>query len=143
QVVFADFEFGIADTGLPNPVCLVAHELHTGQTIRLWRDEFGLVPPYDTGLDTLFIAYFASAELGCHRVLGWPMPARILDLFTEFRNRFNGLGTIAGNSWPRSPSLGSTVSAPKKSRTCATSSLVVAHGHRRSALRSWITAKAM
>lgn len=98
QVVFADFEFGIADTGLPNPVCLVAHELHTGQTIRLWRDEFGLVPPYDTGLDTLFIAYFASAELGCHRVLGWPMPARILDLFTEFRNRFNGLGTIAGNS---------------------------------------------
>ena len=46
--------------------------------------------------DTLFVAYYASAELGCHRALGWPMPARILDLFTEFRDRTNGLATPAG-----------------------------------------------
>jgi len=45
----------------------------------------------------LFVAYYASAELGCYRVLGWPMPERILDLFTEFRARTNGLNTPAGN----------------------------------------------
>ena len=45
----------------------------------------------------LFIAYYASAEIGCHLALGWPVPARILDLFTEFRNHTNGLPTTAGN----------------------------------------------
>jgi hypothetical protein len=43
-------------------------------------------------------AYYASAELGCYSALGWPMPERILDLFTEFRARTNGLDTLAGNS---------------------------------------------
>ena len=49
------------------------------------------------GQDVLFVAYYASAELGCYRVLGWPMPQRILDLFTEFRARTNGLDPPAGN----------------------------------------------
>ena len=39
----------------------------------------------------MFIAFFASAELGCFRALDWPAPARILDLFTEFRNHVNGV----------------------------------------------------
>src|SRR5262249_4351459 len=39
----------------------------------------------------------ASAEMGCYRVLGWPMPERILDLFTEFRARTNGLATPLGS----------------------------------------------
>jgi DNA polymerase family A len=98
EVWLADFEFATADTLRPVPVCLVAHELHSGRVIRLWRDQFGPVPPYGAGPDTLFVAFFASAELGCHRVLGWPQPACVLDLFTEFRDRFNGLGTLAGNS---------------------------------------------
>lgn len=38
-----------------------------------------------------FIAYYASAEIGCHVVLGWPPPTYVLDLFTEFRNSLNGL----------------------------------------------------
>jgi DNA polymerase I len=54
------------------------------------------VPQYSIGADCLFVAYYASAELGCHLALGWPMPARILDLFTEFRNQTNGLPTVAG-----------------------------------------------
>jgi hypothetical protein len=37
------------------------------------------------------VAYFASAELGCHLALGWDLPARVLDLYVEFRNRANGL----------------------------------------------------
>src|SRR5262249_28456389 len=56
----------------------------------------GPAPPYVTGPDVLFVAYYASAELGCYRALGWPMPARVLDLFVEFRNRSNGLPPPAG-----------------------------------------------
>ena len=70
--------------------------LRSGQTWRLWRDEFGPSPPFPIGADTLFVAYYASAELGCLRALGWPMPDHILDLFTEFRDRTNGLTTPAG-----------------------------------------------
>ena len=36
-------------------------------------------------------------EVGWHLALGWPKPARILDLFTEFRDHTNGLGTVAGS----------------------------------------------
>ncbi|MEI7774913.1 MAG: DNA polymerase, partial [Verrucomicrobiota bacterium] len=82
----------------PDPVCLVAWELITGRKIRLWRDQFGAAPPYATDANALFIAYYASAEIGCHLALGWPVPERILDLFTEFRNHTNGLSTISGAS---------------------------------------------
>ena len=53
-------------------------------------------PPYGTGHDTLFVAYYASAEIGCHLAVGWPVPERILDLFTEFRNAANGLTPPSG-----------------------------------------------
>src|SRR5262249_34058436 len=44
-------------------------------------------PPYPVGPDALFVAYYGSAELSCHLAYGWPMPARVLDLFAEFRCR--------------------------------------------------------
>jgi DNA polymerase-1 len=90
-VVDTEFEFGGHDGNLQRPVCLVARELRTGREWRLWRGEFGPVPPFSTGPDTLFVAFVASAELNTFRALGWPMPARILDLFAEFRVRVNGL----------------------------------------------------
>ena len=102
----ADFEFEFgghasADAAgrsgeRPRPVCMVAKELRSGKIWRLWRGEFGPAPPFPIGPDALFVAYYASAELGCFRALGWPMPANILDLFTEFRDRTNGLPTPAG-----------------------------------------------
>jgi DNA polymerase I len=61
-------------------------------------DELGSAPPFDVGSDSLFVAYYASAELGCFLSLGWPIPVRILDLFTEFRNLTNGSSTLACNS---------------------------------------------
>jgi DNA polymerase I len=91
EVWLVDFEFGAEPSERPAPRCLVAHELHTGSRLRLWHDEFGPRPPYTVGGDSLFIAYSASAELGCHRVLGWPDPVNVLDLFVEFRKRTNGL----------------------------------------------------
>jgi DNA polymerase-1 len=96
EVVVADFEFETGVGERPVPVCLVAKELRSGRTCRVFQGEFGTVPPYATGSDVLFVAYYASAELGCYLALGWPMPQRILDLFCEFRDRTNGLPTPAG-----------------------------------------------
>ena len=53
--------------------------------------------PFDMGKDSLFVAYYASAEINCFLVLGWSLPIHILDLFTEFRCMTNGLPTIGGS----------------------------------------------
>jgi hypothetical protein len=98
EIVVADFEFATLPGERPDPLCLVAHELRSGRRFRVWKNQFGLAPPYATGPDTLFVAYYASAELGCYRVLGWPMPPRILDLFTEFRLATNGVPPPGGAS---------------------------------------------
>ena len=96
EMVAVDFEFTALPGDRPVPVCLVAHELCSGRRFRVFQHEFGPAPPYATGPDVLFVAYYASAELGCYRALGWPMPERVLDLFIEFRDRTNGLGQAAG-----------------------------------------------
>ena len=96
EVALVDFEFVASAGERPEPICLVAKLLRAGLTIRLWRDQFGTLPPYPIGVDTLFVAYYASAELGCHRALDWPMPARVLDLFAEFRDLTNGRATPSG-----------------------------------------------
>jgi DNA polymerase I len=105
-IVVADFEFEFGGHASfeeasrsgerPRPVCMVARDLRGGQTWKLWRDEVGPIPPFPIGPDALFVAFYASAELGCFYALGWPKPANILDLFTEFRDRTNGLQTPAG-----------------------------------------------
>jgi hypothetical protein len=41
--------------------------------------------------DSLFVAYSAAAELGCHLALGWAMPDRVLDLYFEFKHQTNGV----------------------------------------------------
>jgi hypothetical protein len=97
EIWAVDFEFHAPPGERPDPHCLVAWELKSGRRIRMWRDQFGAMPPYAIDENSLFVAYYASAELGCHRALGWPMPERILDLFTEFRDRTNGLETPAGS----------------------------------------------
>jgi len=96
EVLLVDFEFTSNPGECQNPVCLVAREFKSGKTIRLWRDQFGPEPPYPTDPGVLFVAYYASAELGCHKTLGWPMPANILDLYIEFREHTNGL---YGGKW--------------------------------------------
>ena len=96
-VVFAlDFEFVSEPGARPVPVCLVARELGSDRLIRLWQDQLGAGPPFPIDDDTLFVAYFASAEIGCFLELGWPVPTRILDLYTEFRNATNGIPLPAG-----------------------------------------------
>ena len=86
-----DFEFISKPGAQPLPVCLVATELVSGRSIRRWQDELGPEPPFPINDETLFVAYYAPAELSCFLALGWPLPARILDLYAEFRAETNGL----------------------------------------------------
>jgi hypothetical protein len=98
EVWAVDFEFTAPTGERPDPVCLVAHEVKSGRALRLWRDEMGASPPYGIDASSLIVAYFASAELSCHLALGWPMPARVLDLFTEFRCQTNGSPLVSDRS---------------------------------------------
>src|SRR5262245_45488444 len=93
-----DFELTAPPGERPVPLCLVARELRPGALVRHWlMDQAPPAPPFDTGPDALLIAYYASAELGCFLALGWPFPARIIDLFAEFRNLTCGLPVPCGN----------------------------------------------
>jgi hypothetical protein len=86
-----DFEFTALSGQRQVPVCMVARELRSGRTVRLFEEQFGREPPFPISSHALFVAYYASAELGCFRVLAWSMPARILDLSAEFRDHTSGL----------------------------------------------------
>ncbi|MBF0471202.1 MAG: DNA polymerase I [Gammaproteobacteria bacterium] len=99
QIICCDFEFVAVDGEAPIVVCLVARDVVTGQTWRLWQEELEALsgPPFPIGSDALFVAYYASAEFGCFLALGWPLPANTLDLFTEFRCLTNGLPVPSGN----------------------------------------------
>jgi DNA polymerase-1 len=95
EIWLVDFEFH----GAPEQswvLCMVARELRSGRVIRMWRDELvGLRrAPFDVGPDSVMVAYFASAEIGCFLALGWPLPMNLLDLFTEHRCATNGLKLV-------------------------------------------------
>jgi hypothetical protein len=92
EVWLVDFEYQSLPGERPVPTCMVAVEVGTGRTLRLWQDELRWLrsAPFNVGPDSLFVAYYASAELGCFYELGWSPPVNILDLFVEFRNLLNG-----------------------------------------------------
>jgi hypothetical protein len=96
-----DFEFRTAEGlgrrypitpgALPVPLCMVARERTSGRLLRLWHDQLGPTPPFCIDDETLFIAFFSSAEWGCFLALGWPLPTRVIDLYAEFRRETNGM----------------------------------------------------
>lgn len=97
-----DFEFRPThgrEGNPPVPVCMVARELHSGRTHRLWQHELARLAcaPFPTDESALMVAYYAPAEMGCFIALGWPMPANVLDLFIAFRRHTNGKRIPAGN----------------------------------------------
>jgi DNA polymerase I len=98
EIWLVDFEFSAPPGDLPKVRCLVAMEYRSKQKIRLWTNEIGGLaePPYNIDQNTLLVAYYASAELGCHLVLDWDLPIYVLDLFVEFRNITNGLPLPSG-----------------------------------------------
>ena len=98
EIWCADLEFYAPIGERPEPLCLVARELYSNRLVRVWRDELSAMPapPFSVDKDTLFVAYYASAELGCFLALNWPMPVRILDLCAEFHCRTSGLAVPCG-----------------------------------------------
>ncbi len=91
-------EYGQSSNLTPEVRCLVAREYYSGQLQRLWLDGVDEpVCPIPMGENSLYVAYYASAEMGCHLALDWDLPNFILDLFSEFRCQTNGLPLPAGN----------------------------------------------
>ena len=85
-----DFEFIASPGERPTPICCVARELRTGRELRTWGCEEMRRQGSPIPRGALMVAYYASAELGCFKVLGWSMPTHVLDLFAEFRTFANG-----------------------------------------------------
>jgi hypothetical protein len=99
EVWLCDFEFRQSDGERPTPLCMVAREWRTGQTIRLWQDQLLALPgpPFGIGPASACVAYYASAELSCFLARSWQMPAYILDLYAEFRCLASGLPVPCGS----------------------------------------------
>ena len=98
QVVLVDFEFRQLPGERPEPWCVVAREWRSGHTIRHWLPGKARThPPYPVDQHTLFVAYYSSAELGCHLRYAVAVTGVCVDLYAEFRCLTNGL-TLAGRS---------------------------------------------
>jgi len=100
EICCVDFEFAGGDGDRQKPICMVAQELRSGREIRVWEDQLFRLsePPYRTDKGARFIGYYVPAELKCHLVLGWPLPANVVDFYAEFRCQTNGRKVFAGNS---------------------------------------------
>ena len=96
EVWAVDFEFQQLKGERPHPWCLAARELRAGRDVLVWIKK-GMHCPIPCRSDVLFVAYYASAEFGCYLSMGWTVPLRVLDLFTEFRCLTNGLPVPCGN----------------------------------------------
>ena len=96
RVWLVDFEYRQPDGSKPTPLCMVATDWRTGDTVRVWLDA-AAPPPIQFGEDDLLVAYYASAELGCFLALGWPLPVHVLDLYAEFRWLTSGREVHAGH----------------------------------------------
>ena len=101
-IYLVDFEFYPArnrEGNPPVPVCMVVREWPSGITRRHWQNDLQQMPtaPFPTSHAALCVAYFASAEMDCFRVLGWDLPVNVLDLFAEFRCQTNGLHLAHGS----------------------------------------------
>jgi hypothetical protein len=99
EVWLVDFKFSQPPGERPQPLCLVARELHSNCLVRLWQDDLRqhTRAPFDVGSRTLFVAYLASEEVGCFLELGWPLPRNVLDLYGEFRLLTSGLQPPCGH----------------------------------------------
>ncbi len=92
EIWLIDFEFIVNGGNLPEPVCMVGVEYYSGKEVRIWREELLQMeaPPFPSNADTLVVAFYASAEVGCYLALGWDLPVNVLDLYTEFSCLTNG-----------------------------------------------------
>lgn len=98
NIWIVDYEFYGGGGNPQIPICYVAKNFKTKEVIKHWITETETEPEYSTDEKTLFVAYFASAEMGCHQTLNFKLPLYIVDLFAEFRCLTNGAKIPSGNS---------------------------------------------
>ena len=89
NVVVYDYEFKITDGNPPSPVCVVYKELHSQKIIKQWLLDEVPRSPFSCS-DTLFIAHFSNAEVGCDIANGYEKPKYIWDTFVEEKKLENG-----------------------------------------------------
>ena len=97
KIWLVDFEFHASPGERPTPLCLVAREFRSNELVRVWLNNPPDSAPFSTGPESLFVAYFSSAEFSCMLAMDWDLPSRVLDLYCEFRNATNGQPTVRGN----------------------------------------------
>lgn len=110
KIVVFDFEyhFPAGCDGKPVPVCVVATELERndaggltlpGRFISVGWDEMRAMKtaPWDTGPDTVSVAFSGHGDLACFDNLGWPRPVRYVDLMAEMRWFHNGVHQFPSN----------------------------------------------
>ena len=86
RTIVLDFEFQGRAGDRPALICLAWQDLVSGQAGRIWLDDKVHVDcPFNIGPDTLFVAYYAVAEMQCFLSLGWDLPVNVVDLFAEYR----------------------------------------------------------
>ena len=98
EIWACDFEYRAPTGERPQPVCMCARDLRSGREIRLWGNDLRRrAAPFDTGPNSVLVAYAAAAELSCFLELGWPVPTNVIDLFAEHRVATNGIPLACGN----------------------------------------------
>ncbi len=98
NIFLVDFEYRAGQGEQVEPRCMVALDYKTKKLIRMREEDLKVQSdaPFPIGDDTLFVSYYASAEISCFLRLGWKVPPNILDLYTEFRVCNNGRPSICG-----------------------------------------------
>ena len=91
QIWVLSMPFVREDGENPVSICLVASEFYSGEVGTLNNDQLiANVPPFDVGSDSLILTVSANEILGCILEIGWPLPAKVLDLGVESRWLRNG-----------------------------------------------------
>jgi hypothetical protein len=90
QIWCVDFEFISKPGEHPDVLCLCALELRSGQSFKMWENQFGAAPPYRIDDGAAFVCFSAMAECTCHLALGWTLPKNVIDLSPMFRCHING-----------------------------------------------------
>lgn len=89
KITVVDFEFTSLEGENPEPICMVAYEVRSKKMTQIAFNK-EIPCPFKQGAKDLYVAFYASAEIGCHLSLGWPLPTNVIDLYTEFRCINNG-----------------------------------------------------
>lgn len=101
RVAVFDFEYSTDPNGRPDPVCVVVAQYELSDTggltapgafFRIGWDEMRALKqsPWDTSPRCVSVAFSGHGDLSCMDALGWPRPARYIDLMTEMRWLLNG-----------------------------------------------------